>query len=146
MWQRHRPVFSDSASSMRRIRLKLSTAEGRMITGHLADKPTDSVTPRAARPRSARSKRSCCPIPDSGCDQFDHLCILNAVRYLYVHVRNAGRGQLSSARSPRSHYDVILIVTSFARRHNENNVIMKTGVASAVGARRANDVIMRMTS
>ena len=43
-------------------------------------------------------------------------------------VRNAGRGQLSSEW-----------------RHNENDVV-RTGAASAVGARRANDVIMRTTS
>jgi len=43
-----------------------------------------------------------------------------------TYVRNAGRGQLSSEW-----------------RHNENDVIMRTGAASAVGARLANDVIMR---
>ena len=60
-----------------------------------------------------------------------NLYILNAVSCLaYVtYVRNAGRGHLSSEWC-----------------HNENDVIMRTGAASAVGARRANDVIMRMTS
>jgi len=57
-------------------------------------------------------------------------------KYLYikrgkvsVYVCNAGRGQLSSEC-----------------RHNENDVIMRTGAASAVGSRRAYDVIMRITS
>jgi len=31
-------------------------------------------------------------------------------------------------------------------RHTENDVIMRTGAASAVGARRTNDVIMKMMS
>ena len=62
----------------------------------------------------------------------DNLYMLNALRcpYTYVtYVHNAGRGQLISEQ-----------------RHNENDVIMRTGATSAVGARRANDVIMRMTS
>jgi len=56
-----------------------------------------------------------------------HLYILNSVRCLYVrpYVRNGGRGQ------PCSEW-----------RHNDNDVIMRTGAASAaspVGARRHND-------
>ena len=46
-----------------------------------------------------------------------------------TYVRNNGRGQLSSEW-----------------RQNKNDVIMRTGAASAIGARRANDVVMRMMS
>ena len=56
-----------------------------------------------------------------------NLYILNAVRCPYVH--NCGRGQLSSES-----------------RQNENDDTMRTGATSAVGARRANDVMMRMRS
>jgi len=46
-----------------------------------------------------------------------------------MYVRNGGRGQLISER-----------------RHNENDIIMRTGAASAVGARRhiENDITMRI--
>jgi len=57
-----------------------------------------------------------------------YLYILNAVKCPYSvcsYVRNAGRGQL------RSEW-----------RHNENDVIMRTGAARAGGARGVNDVIM----
>jgi len=39
-----------------------------------------------------------------------------------------------------------LFVTLGVASSGANDVIMRTGAASAVGARRANDVIMRMTS
>ena len=49
-------------------------------------------------------------------------------RYVRSYVRNAGRGQLSSEW-----------------RHNENDVIIETGAASAVGARRHNENDVTMT-
>jgi len=48
-----------------------------------------------------------------------------SVRMYVKYVRNAGHGQLSSKW-----------------RHNEDDIIMRMGAASDVGARRANDVIM----
>jgi len=60
-----------------------------------------------------------------------NLYILNAVRCPYVrtYVRNGGRGKFNSEW-----------------RHNENDVIITTGAASAVGARRHNANAVTMTT
>jgi len=67
-------------------------------------------------------------LPMCPCWRQENLYILNAVRCPYVH--NGGRGQRSRQRP-----------------HNKNDVIMRTGAASAVGVRRhnENDVIMIIT-